>query len=96
MPGLRFGNTIIQVSLYDSELVTESGILVVANFSQITRDFDYYADYSQQPNLAPAEVYVDVWESALVGDLVAYNSSYAGFIFLLDRRRLFWVWRRIF
>ena len=76
MPGLWFGNTIIQVLLYDSELVTESGILVVANFSQITQDFDYYADYSQQSNLAPAEVYVNVGESTLVGDLVAYNSSY--------------------
>jgi hypothetical protein len=75
MPGLWFGNTIINVSLYDSELVTASGVLVVANFSQITQDFDYYADYSQQPNLQPAEVYVNVTESALVGDLVAYNSS---------------------
>jgi len=75
-PGLWFGNTIIDVSLTASELVTESGILVVANFSQITQDFDYYADYSQQPNLAPAEVYVNVSESTLVGDLVAYNESY--------------------
>jgi hypothetical protein len=76
MPGLWFGNTIIDVSLYDTELVTASGILVVANFSQITQDFDYYADYSQQPNLQPAEVFVKVAESTLVGDLVAYNSSY--------------------
>jgi len=75
-PGLWFGNTIIEVSLYDTELVTTSGILVVANFSQITQDFDYYADYSQQPNLAPAEVFVNVAKSALVGDLVAFNSSY--------------------
>lgn len=76
MPGLWFGNTIIDVTLYDSELVTASGILIVANYSQITQDFDYYADYSQQPNLQPAEVYVSVSESALVGDLVAYNSSF--------------------
>jgi hypothetical protein len=60
--------------------VTESGILVVANFSQITQDFDYYADCSQQPNLAPAEVYIDVAESALVGDPVAYNSSYISWL----------------
>ncbi len=75
MPGLWFGNTIIDVSLYNSQLVTSSGILVVANFSQITQDFDYYADYSQQPNLAPALVTVNVAESTLSGDLVAYNSS---------------------
>ena len=75
MPGLWFGNTIISVSLYASELVTASGILVVANYSQITQDFDFYADYSQQPNIEPAEVFVDVAESTLVGDLVAYNNS---------------------
>jgi hypothetical protein len=76
MPGLWFGNTVIDVTLKNSELVTASGILVVANYSQITQDFDYYADYSQQPNLQPAEVYVNVSESTLVGDLVAYNSSF--------------------
>ncbi|CZR51379.1 uncharacterized protein PAC_01254 [Phialocephala subalpina] len=75
IPGLWFGNTIIDVSIDASELVT-SGVLVVANYSQITQDFDYYADYSQQPNLQPAEVYVNVTESSLVGDLVAYNSSF--------------------
>lgn len=75
MPGLWFGNTIIDVSLKASELVTASGILVVANYSQITQDFDYYADYAQQSNLQPAEVYVTVADSTLVGDLVAYNSS---------------------
>jgi hypothetical protein len=75
IPGLWFGNIIINVTLHASQLNT-SGVLVVANYSQITQDFDYYADYSQQPNLQPAEVYVDVQESSLVGDLVAYNSSF--------------------
>jgi hypothetical protein len=75
VPGLWFGNTIIDVSLYDAELVTESGILVVANYSQITQDFDYYASYSDNPSLLPAEVTVEVTESTLVGDLVVYNSS---------------------
>jgi hypothetical protein len=75
MPGLWFGNTIIDVSLYDTELVTASGILIVANYSQITQDFDYYASYLDNANLLPAEVSVKVEESTLVGDLVAYNSS---------------------
>jgi hypothetical protein len=75
MPGLWFGNTIIDVSLYASELITASGILVVANYSQITQDFDYYASYLDNSNLLPAEVTVEVAESTLVGDLVAYNSS---------------------
>lgn len=75
MPGLWFGNTIIDVSLYDTELVTASGILIVANYSQITQDFDYYASYLDNSHLLPAEVSVRVEESALIGDLVAYNSS---------------------
>jgi hypothetical protein len=75
MPGLWFGNTIIDVYLYDTELVTASGILVVANYSQITQDFDYYASYVDNPNLLPAKVSVKIKESTLVGDLVAYNSS---------------------
>ena len=75
MPGLWFGNTIIDVLLYDTELVTASGILVVANYSQITQDFDYYASYLDNPNLLPALVSVMVEESTLKGDLVAYNSS---------------------
>ncbi|PVH88946.1 hypothetical protein DL98DRAFT_544016 [Cadophora sp. DSE1049] len=75
IPGLWFGNTIINVTLHNSEVIND-GILVVANFSQITQDFDHYADYSEQPNLQPAEVYVSVTESELTGDLVAYNSSY--------------------
>ncbi|KAH7409431.1 hypothetical protein BKA64DRAFT_774156 [Cadophora sp. MPI-SDFR-AT-0126] len=75
IPGLWFGNTIINVTLHDSEVIND-GVLVVANFSQITQDFDHYAGYSEQPNLQPAEVYVSVTESELTGDLVAYNSSY--------------------
>ncbi|RDW63975.1 hypothetical protein BP5796_10477 [Coleophoma crateriformis] len=75
MPGLWFGNLIIDVTLHDTEIVTASGVLIVSNFSQITQDFDHYADYSEQPNLAPAIVNVTVSESDLVGDLVAYNES---------------------
>jgi hypothetical protein len=76
MPGLWFGNTIIDVSLKNTELITKSGVLVVANYSQITQDFDHYAGYEEQPNLQPAEVFVNISESAIVGDLVAYNSSF--------------------
>ncbi len=49
--------------------------MVVANFSQITQDFDYYASYADNSNLLPALVNVSVAESTLIGDLVAYNSS---------------------
>lgn len=76
MPGLWFGNTIVDVELYATELVTASGVLVVANYSQVTQDFDYYADYSDNADLAPAEVFITVAESTLTGDLVPYNESY--------------------
>ncbi|CAK7212708.1 hypothetical protein SBRCBS47491_001558 [Sporothrix bragantina] len=75
LPGLWFGNTIIDVVLDNAELVTDSGVLVVANYSQITQDFDYYASYADNNNLLPAEVSVTVKASALTGDLVAYNGS---------------------
>ncbi|KAJ5266559.1 hypothetical protein N7478_009367 [Penicillium angulare] len=76
MPGLWFGNVIADVTLSNSQLVTNSGILVVANYSAITQSFDYYAGYSDNSNLLPAEVTVSVTESDLTGDLVAYNGSY--------------------
>lgn len=76
MPALWFGNVIANVDLYAAELETVSGVLVVANYSQITQDFDYYADYSDNSDLSPAEVYLTVSESTLTGDLVAYNQSY--------------------
>lgn len=75
MPGLWFGNLIGQVTLNNAELNTDSGILVVANYSQITQDFDYYASYEDNSSLKPAEITVSISESDLVGDLVAYNGS---------------------
>lgn len=76
IPGLWFGNTIINLRLDNSQINTTSGILVVANYSQITQDFDYYASYVDNNSLQPAEVYATVTESDLKGDLVAYNGSY--------------------
>lgn len=76
MPGLWFGNVIASVSLYNVEIATASDVLVVANYSQITQDFDYYASYADNSALSPAEVYINVAESALEGDLVSYNESY--------------------
>jgi hypothetical protein len=55
MPGLWFGNTIIDVWITSSEIITASGVLVVANYSQITQDFDYYASYLDNSGLLPAE-----------------------------------------
>lgn len=76
MPALWFGNVIADVALKSTQLKTASGVLVVANFSQITQDFDYYASYLDNNNLQPAEVSISVSESDLVGDLVVYNGSY--------------------
>lgn len=75
MPGLWFGNVIADVYLTNAQLNTKSNVLVVANYSQITQDFDYYAGYVDNNNLQPAEVTIQVKESDLSGDLVAYNGS---------------------
>lgn len=43
--------------------------------SQVPQDFSYFAGYPDNPSLAQAQTTVNVGESQLVGDLVAYNSS---------------------
>ncbi|KAJ5355544.1 uncharacterized protein N7496_012756 [Penicillium cataractarum] len=75
IPALWFGNVIADATLDDVVITTESGILVVANYSQVTQEFDYYAGYSDNNALSPAEAYIIVSDSTLTGDLVAYNES---------------------
>lgn len=74
-PGLWFGNINKTVSITNTEILTSSGILAVANYSQITQDFDYYAGYEANSGLSPANVDLNIAESTLVGDLVSYNGS---------------------
>lgn len=68
--GLWFGNVIASASLIRSQISTTSGILVIANYSQVTQDFNYFAD-----STAAAEATITISESDLAGDLVAYNGS---------------------
>ncbi|CZR37637.1 uncharacterized protein FPRO_07172 [Fusarium proliferatum ET1] len=75
MPGLWFGNVIANARLKSVQLNTASGILAVANFSQITQDFNYYGGYVDNPSMKAAEVSLNVLESSLSGDLIAYNKS---------------------
>lgn len=75
MAALWFGNLIVEASLYSTQITTPSGILVIANTSQVTQAFDYFAGSEQNPSILPAEVTVSVSESHLNGDLVAYNGS---------------------
>ncbi|KKY17559.1 hypothetical protein UCRPC4_g05460 [Phaeomoniella chlamydospora] len=80
MPGLWFGNIIASADLISTTINNSaSGILVVANYSQVTQDFDYYADYDDNSALSPAEATVTVSESSLEGALVAYNESSISF-----------------
>ncbi|RAH51987.1 hypothetical protein BO85DRAFT_508266 [Aspergillus piperis CBS 112811] len=67
---LWFGNVIASSHLTSTSISTTSGILVVANYSQVTQDFSYFAD-----STAAAEATVTISESDLEGDLVAYNGS---------------------
>jgi hypothetical protein len=75
MAALWFGNLIVEASLSSTQITTRSGILVVANTSQVTQAFDYFAGSEQNPSILPAEVTVSVSESNFHGDLVAYNGS---------------------
>lgn len=79
IPGLWFGNTIVDVFINSSQIDAPSNVLIVANYSQITQDFDHYAGYADNNALLPAEVYAVVHESDLAGDLVPYNGSYISF-----------------
>ncbi|KAH7163508.1 hypothetical protein B0J13DRAFT_492171 [Dactylonectria estremocensis] len=79
MPGLWFGNLIVDVEINNSQINHSSGVLISANYSQITQEFNHYAGYEENSGLLPAEVTVKVVESALDGDLVAYNGSSISF-----------------
>lgn len=68
--GLWFGNVIATANLVSTQINIAPGILVVANYSQVTQDFNYFAN-----STGAAEATIMVSESNLNGDLVAYNGS---------------------
>ncbi|KAL4940388.1 hypothetical protein BDV06DRAFT_224104 [Aspergillus oleicola] len=75
MPALWFGNVIAEATLVATELNTTSGVLVVANSSQVTQSFDAFVGVEENSAIQPAEVSVLVVDSTLQGDIVAYNGS---------------------
>jgi hypothetical protein len=76
MPSIWMGNLIGTANVISSQFNNSaSGLLAVANYSQVTQAFDYYADYSDNNNLSPAELSLIVEDSHLSGALVAYNGS---------------------
>lgn len=74
-PGLWFGNVIADARIVRTEIDTASGVLVIANTSQVTQAFDHFAGSEENDEILPAQVSVVVEESDLVGDVVAYNGS---------------------
>lgn len=74
-PGLWFGNVVADARIVATENSTVSGILVIANTSQVTQAFDHFAGSEENEEIQPAQVSVVVEESDLVGDIVAYNGS---------------------
>ncbi|OJJ65516.1 hypothetical protein ASPBRDRAFT_139873 [Aspergillus brasiliensis CBS 101740] len=74
-PGLWFGNIIATVDLIATCINTTSGIFAVSNYSYLTQDFDYYAGFEENNNLSPAQATINVRESTISGELVAYNKS---------------------
>lgn len=80
MPGLWFGNVIATANIISSQINNSgSGIFAVANYSQVTQDFDYYDGCADNNNLSCAEVAINAQDSALFGTLVAYNGSSINF-----------------
>ncbi|KAL3462462.1 hypothetical protein BJX64DRAFT_277181 [Aspergillus heterothallicus] len=75
MPALWFGNVVAEAALVATELKTTSGVLVVANTSQVTQAFDHFAGSEENSSIQPAQVSISVSESDLRGDIVAYNGS---------------------
>lgn len=76
MPAMWFGNIIATGNIVSSQINnTASGILAVANYSQVTQDFDYFASYADNNKLSPAEVSLNVRDSTISGSLIAYNKS---------------------
>jgi hypothetical protein len=75
MPALWFGNVVAEANLVATDLNTTSGILLVANTSQVTQAFNYFAGVEENSSIQPAKVSVTVAESTFQGDIVAYNGS---------------------
>ncbi|KAL4798794.1 hypothetical protein BDV19DRAFT_385877 [Aspergillus venezuelensis] len=75
MPALWFGNVIANARIVATELNTTSGVLIVANSSQVTQSFDAFVGVEQNSAIQPAKASVLVADSMLVGDIVAYNGS---------------------
>lgn len=76
MPALWAGNIIADAHIKSSFINNSaSGLLVVANYSFITQDFNYFAGYDQNNNMSPGQISVKVEDSSLSGSLVAYNES---------------------
>ncbi|KAJ5679969.1 hypothetical protein N7462_008213 [Penicillium macrosclerotiorum] len=75
MAALWFGNIIASAEIISTEINTASGILVIANTSQVTQAFSYFAGSEENSAIKPADVTVTVSESTLEGNIVAYNGS---------------------
>lgn len=72
---LWFGNVISNMELTSVKLLTSNDVLVVANTSQITQDFSYFASPAEISTLLPAIATIKVADSELAGNLVAINGS---------------------
>ncbi|KAF3002850.1 hypothetical protein E8E15_000573 [Penicillium rubens] len=75
MAALWFGNIVASAEIISTEINTASGILIIANSSQVTQAFDYFAGSEENSSIKPADVSVTVSESILEGNIVAYNGS---------------------
>lgn len=74
-PAFWFGNIIATAHIYGASITTVSGILLVANSSQVTQEFSYFAEPKENSATLSAEVEATIGESAQAGDIIVYNGS---------------------
>lgn len=76
MPAIWFGNIIGTATLISSVVNnTASGILAISNMSQVTQAFNHFAGYEENDAIAPAILTLEIEDSVVSGDLIAYNGS---------------------
>jgi hypothetical protein len=75
IPAFWFGNVIGTLTLNSTVVDNPTSPLIVANYSQVTQDFNGFYGYEVNSALSPAVATANVYNSDLTGDLVSYNGS---------------------
>lgn len=75
-PAVWVGSSRAFLTIYNTRITTESGVLVMANESQLDPTYTKYGGTLPLAALSPGFVNIDISYSSLRGDLVAYMGSH--------------------